>query len=407
MPDVPTIIEAGQPQFPIVPWFALVGPADLPAEIVATMNKAMVAALAKPAVREQMERHGFIPKIVHAGGACGLHEGPARRLESRAERRRHRAAMTEGRMKLLALLALAASLLTAGAAQAQYPDKPVRIIVPFIAGSAPDVAARQVAQRLTAGLGQQFVVDNKPGVAGNIGAEVAARARARRLQPDADDQQPRARRPFSMPRVNYDVLKDFVPVTMITRIPSLMVVPPSSPAKTVMEFVALAKSMPGKLNYGSGGTGSLAHLSGEAFRLAAGIDYIHVPYKGAPDIVLALLSKQIEVGFPTMPTAFRPAQQGSLRALAVTSAKRTKVMPEVPTLLEAMPDGFALDAWLALAAPAGTPPEIVTRLYAVLAEGLKDPAFRSALDGDGSEVVLNSPAEFAALLRARRPRGRP
>jgi tripartite-type tricarboxylate transporter receptor subunit TctC len=200
-------------------------------------------------------------------------------------------------------------------------------------------------------------------------------------------------------KVNFDPLKDFVPVTMITRIPSLMVVPPSSPAKSVTEFVALAKSMPGKLNYGSGGAGSLAHLSAEAFRLAAGIDYLHVPYKGAPDIVLALLSKQIDVGFPTMPTAFRPAQQGTLRALAVTSAKRTKAMPEVPTLLEAMPNGFALDAWLALAAPAGTPSEIVTRLYAVLVEALKDPAFRSSLDSDGSEVVFNSPGEFAALLQ--------
>ena len=307
-------------------------------------------------------------------------------------------------MKGLALLAMAACLLTAGAAQAQYPDKPVRVIVPFIAGSAPDVAARQVAQRLAAGLGQQFVVDNKPGAAGNIGAEVAARA-----APDGYSlmlmTSSHVLAPFLYARVNYDVLRDFAPVTMITRIPSLMVVPPSSPAKTVMEFVALAKSMPGKLNYGSGGTGSLAHLSGEAFRLAAGIDYLHVPYKGAPDIVLALLSEQIQVGFPTMPTAFRPAQQGSLRALAVTSAQRTKAMPEVPTLLEAMPDGFALDAWLALAAPAGTPPEIVTRLYAVLAESLKDPAFRSALDGDGSEVVLNSPAEFATLLRSEAAKG--
>jgi tripartite-type tricarboxylate transporter receptor subunit TctC len=302
-------------------------------------------------------------------------------------------------MKPLALLIAAAGLLVAGAAQAEYPDRPVRLIVPFIAGSAPDVAARQVAQRLTAGLGQQFVVDNKPGAAGNIGAEVAARA-----APDGYSlmlmTSSHVLNPFLYARVNYDAIKDFVPVTMITRIPSLMVVPPSSPAKTVMEFVALAKSMPGQLNYGSGGAGSLAHLSGEAFRLAAGIDYLHVPYKGAPDIVLALLGDQIQVGFPTMPTAFRPAQQGSLRALAVTSAQRTKAMPEVPTLLEAMPDGFALDAWLALAAPAGTPTEIVTRLYAVLVEGLKDPAFRSALDSDGSEVVFNSPAEFATLLQS-------
>ncbi|MBI2738874.1 MAG: tripartite tricarboxylate transporter substrate binding protein [Rhodospirillales bacterium] len=300
--------------------------------------------------------------------------------------------------KTLALLALAASLLTAGAAHAEYPDKPVRIIVPFIAGSAPDVAARQVAQRLTASFGQQFVVDNKPGVAGNIGAEVAARA-----APDGYSlmlmTSSHILSPLLYAKVNYDPLKDFVPVTMITRIPSLMVVPPSSAAKSAMEFVALAKSMPGKLNYGSGGAGSLAHLSAEAFRLAAGIDYTHVPYKGAPDIVLALLGKQIDVGFPTMPTAFRPAQQGALRALAVTSARRSKVMPEVPTLLEAMPNGFELDAWLALAAPAGTPLQIVTRLHSALAESLKDPGFRSALDSDGSEVVLNSPAEFTALLQ--------
>jgi tripartite-type tricarboxylate transporter receptor subunit TctC len=312
-------------------------------------------------------------------------------------------------MRGLALFAMATCLLTAGAAQAQYPDRqypdrPVRLIVPFIAGSAPDVAARQVAQRLTAGLGQQVVVDNKPGAAGNIGAEVAARA-----APDGYSlllmTSSHVLNPFLYARTHYDAVRDFVPVTMITRIPSLMVVPPSSPARTVMEFVTLAKSMPGTLNYGSGGAGSLAHLSAEAFRLAAGIDYLHVPYKGAPDIVLALLGNQIQVGFPTMPTAFRPAQQGSLRALAVTSAQRTKAMPEVPTLLEAMPDGFALDAWLALAAPAGTPPEIVTRLYAVLVEGLKDPAFRSALDGDGSEVVFNSPAEFAALLRSEAAKG--
>jgi tripartite-type tricarboxylate transporter receptor subunit TctC len=307
-------------------------------------------------------------------------------------------------MRGLAFLAMGACLLTAGTAEAEYPDKPVRIIVPFIAGSAPDVAARQVAQRLTAGLGQQVVVDNKPGAAGNIGAEVAARA-----APDGYSlmlmTSSHVLNPFLYARTHYDAVRDFVPVTMITRIPSLMVVPPSSPARTVMEFVALAKSMPGTLNYGSGGAGSLAHLSAEAFRLAAGIDYLHVPYKGAPDIVLALLGNQIQVGFPTMPTAFRLSQRGGVGAVAATTPQRTKAMPEVPTLLEAMPDGFALDAWLALAAPAGTPPEIVTRLYAVLVEGLKDPAFRSALDGDGSEVVFNSPAEFAALLRSEAAKG--
>jgi len=307
-------------------------------------------------------------------------------------------------MRVLVLLAALLSLVAGGAARADYPDKPVRIIVPFIAGSAPDVAARQAAQRLTIGLGQQFIVENKPGAAGNIGAEVAARA-----APDGYTLMlmttSHVQNKFLYARLNYDVQKDFVPVTMITRIPSLMVVPPSSPAKTVGEFIVLAKSRPGKLNYASGGFGSLAHLSAEGFRFAAGIDYIHVPYKGAPDIVMALLGQQVDVAFPTMPTAFRPAQQGSLRALAVTSAKRTRAMPEVPTLLEAMPNGFDLDAWLALAAPAGTPADIVQRIYATLREALNDQTFRDALANDGSEIVINSPQEFAALLRNETTKG--
>ncbi len=300
-------------------------------------------------------------------------------------------------MGRVAFLVLSILLFSTGA-QAEYPDKPVRIVVPFIAGSAPDVAARQVAQRLTASLGQQFIIDNKPGAAGNIGAEVAARA-----APDGYTlmllTSSHLLNPFLYARVNYDPMKDFAPITLITRIPSLMVVPPSSPAKTVAEFVALAKAEPGKLNYGSGGAGSLAHLSAEAFRFATGIDYVHVPFKGAPEIVLGLLSEQVQVGFPTMPTAFRQAQQGALRPLAVTSARRTTVMPEVPTLLEAMPDGFALEAWLALVAPTGTPATIIARLHATLAAASNDPPFREALGSDGSEVVLNSPTELAALMR--------
>jgi tripartite-type tricarboxylate transporter receptor subunit TctC len=302
------------------------------------------------------------------------------------------------------LLLVAALSLVGGTAQAEYPDKPVRVIVPFIAGSAPDVAARQAAQRLTERLGQQFVIENKPGAAGNIGAEVASRA-----APDGYTlmllTSSHVQNKFLYGKLNYDAQKDFVPITMLTRIPSLMVVPPSSPAKTVMELIALAKANPGKLNYGSGGVGSLAHLSAEAFRFAAGIDYIHVPYKGAPDIVMGLLGEQIQVAFPTMPTAFRPAQQGKLRALAVTSARRTRVMPEVPTLLEAMPNGFALEAWLSLVAPAGTPPDIVERIYATLREALKDRAFVDALGNDGSEIVVSSPKEFAVQIVDEATRG--
>jgi tripartite-type tricarboxylate transporter receptor subunit TctC len=302
-------------------------------------------------------------------------------------------------MRRLAILALAAVLAAAGGAHAQYPDKPVRILVPFIAGSAPDVTARQVAERLTSGFGQQFIVENRPGAAGNIGAEVAARA-----APDGYTlmlmTSSHLLNPYLYAKVGYDPLKDFVPITMITRIPSLMVVPPSSPAKSVADFIALAKARPGKLNFGSGGIGSLAHLSGEAFRFAAGIDYVHVPYKGAPDILRGLLGEQIEVGFPTMPTVVRPAQQGQLRALAITTEKRSPVMPDVPTLIEAMPNGFAMEAWLGLAAPARTPQAIVERVYRTLKAASAEPTFRAALTGDGSEMVFSSPAELAASLPA-------
>lgn len=300
-------------------------------------------------------------------------------------------------MRWMMLLSAAAMLAFATEASAQYPDKPVKIIVPYIAGSAPDVAARQAADKLTAGLGQQFIIDNKPGAGGNIGAEVAVRA-----APDGYTlllmTGGHILNPLLYAKIGYDPLKDFVPITVITRLPSLMVVPPSSPAKTVAEFIALAKAKPGKLNYGSGGVASLAHLSAEAFRLAAGIDYVHVPYKGAPDIVRGLLGNQIDVAFPTMPTAIRFAQQGQLRALAVTSAKRSHVMPEVPTLLEAMSNGFVQDAWLGLAAPVGTPTAVVERIYGTLRDAAKDPGFRAALASDGSEVVFNAPAEFGSML---------
>ena len=306
-------------------------------------------------------------------------------------------------MRWLLFLVMAGLLLVNGVARAEYPDKPVHLIVPFIAGSAPDLAARQAAQRLTDGLKQQVVVENRPGAAGNIGAEVTARAK-----PDGYTlmlmTSSHLHNQYLYAKLHYDPIKDFAPITLLTRLPGLMVVPPSSPAKTVAEFVAFAKGRPGQLNYGSGGVGSLAHLSAEAFRHAAGIDYIHVPYKGAPDIVLALLGEQVHVGFPTMGNAVEPARQGTLRALAVTGAKRTPVLPMVPTLLEAMPQGFVLEAWLGLAAPAGTPSEVIDRVAAILVASRNDAVFRATLEKDGSEVVFNSPIQFAAFLREDAPR---
>jgi len=208
-------------------------------------------------------------------------------------------------MRWLSALLVAVLPALAGPVQAQAPypaARPVKIIVPYIAGSAPDVMARLVGEQLGAALNQVFIIDNKPGAAGNVGTEIAARAPADGYTLLVFTGNA-VTNPLIFLNTAYDPLKDFVHITVVTRLPSLMVVPPSSPAKTVAEFIALAKSKPGKLNYGSGGFLSLANFSASAFRLAADIDYVHVPYKGAPDIIRGLLGEQIDVGFPTMPTA--------------------------------------------------------------------------------------------------------
>ena len=296
---------------------------------------------------------------------------------------------------LLLATAIAAGL--AGPAAAQYPDKPVRLIVPFTAGGSPDTTARRVAQRLTQELKQQFIVENRPGAAGNIGAETAARS-----APDGYTLMMMANshviNPALYKKITYDVVKDFTPICLILRGGSMMVVPADSPAKTVREFVDLAKANPGKLNFGSGGAGSPAHLAAEAFRQATGIDYVHVPYKGAPEIVRALLSAQVQLGFPTFETALGQVQQKTLRALATTGSRRSRLLPDTPTLLEALPNGFSLEGWLGLVAPAGTPPEVGKAIVAAMTNALKDPAFREQLESGGSDIDFKPGPEFGAIL---------
>jgi tripartite-type tricarboxylate transporter receptor subunit TctC len=295
------------------------------------------------------------------------------------------------------LLSAAVLVGLAGQATAQYPDKPVRLVVPFTAGGSPDTTARRVAQRLTQELKQQFVVENRPGAAGNIGAESVARS-----APDGYTLMMIANshviNPALYSKVAYDVVKDFTPICLIVRGGSMMVVPAGSPARTVKEFVDLAKANPGKLNFGSGGAGSPAHLAAEAFRQATGIDYVHVPYKGAPEIVRALLSDQVQVGFPTFETALGQVQQNTLRALATTGSKRSRLLPETPTLLEALPNGFSLEGWLGLVAPAGTPPEVGKAIVAAMTNALKDPTFREQLESGGSEIDFRPGPEFGAIL---------
>jgi len=300
-------------------------------------------------------------------------------------------------MRWTVFLSAVALSIFAGQASAQYPDRPVRIIVPFTAGGSPDTTARRVAQRLTQELNQQFIVENKPGAAGNIGAEQAARA-----APDGYTllmmANSHAINQALYARINYDPLKDFTPICLLVRGGHMMVVPIESPAKTVNEFIDLARANPGKLFYGSGGSGSPAHLAAEAFRQATGIDYVHVPYRGAPETVRALLANQVQVGFPTFDTALSQVQQKTLRALATTGSKRSRQLPDTPTLLEALPNGFSLEGWLGLAAPAGTPAEVGQAIVAALTRALKDPAFRESMESGGQELDFLPGSEFGALL---------
>jgi tripartite-type tricarboxylate transporter receptor subunit TctC len=296
---------------------------------------------------------------------------------------------------LLGILALAA----ATPALAQYPNKPVKLVVPFIAGSAPDVLARNVGERLAAKIGQPIVIENRGGAGGNVGAEYAAKQ-----APDGYTlmlaTSSHLVNPSLYGKVAYDPVKDFAPVALLIRMPSLLIVPNDSPAKNVHELIALAKANPGKFNYGSGGNGSQAHLAGALFKSVTGIDVVHVPYKGAPEIVASMLSGQTQLAFPTFSTALPQVRAGKLRGLAVTSARRNPQLPDVPTLLEAMPNGFELEAWFGLWAPAGTPSDIVKRLNADVGAVLADPEFRAKLAADGSDVVVGgTPDEFAGYVR--------
>ena len=301
----------------------------------------------------------------------------------------------------------AASLLAAGAfdttvafAQdaASFPTKPIQVIVPFPAGVGVDVVVRIIAPRLGAVLGQPVVVDNKPGAGGNIGHDLAARAPkdGYTLLATASNF---VANPSLYRTVNYDPLQDFVPVTGLIRTPSVLVVPPDSPIKSVQELIALAKASPGKLNYASGGNGSMAHFSGELFKSLAGVEMQHIPYKGSPEIMTSLLSRQTDLAFPVLVSVLPQLKAGTLRALAITGTKRSPVLPDVPTMYEVMSPGFDIESENGMVAPAGVSPAVVARLNAEIVKILRDPAVAGPLTANGFEVVASTPAEFGARLK--------
>jgi tripartite-type tricarboxylate transporter receptor subunit TctC len=300
---------------------------------------------------------------------------------------------------LTAMTCLLAALPSAQA-QAVYPNKPIRLVVPFAPGGSTDALARLLAEELRAELGQTVIVDNKAGAGGNIGGDVVAKA-----APDGYTVLMTAAgltviNPSLYSKMPFNPVRDLRPVTLLIQEPNLMVVNPKVPAKTVAEFIAYAKAHPKDVSFGSPGNGSPAHLGGEWFNQLTGTTMVHVPYKGTGPAINDLLAGQIAMMIDNMPALWPHVQAGKLRALAVSTDKRATAAPELPTIAESGVKGFAFGAWKGLMVPAATPSDIVDRLQAASAKALAKPEFRKKLTELGAEPVGSTPAQFAAVIKS-------
>jgi tripartite-type tricarboxylate transporter receptor subunit TctC len=287
----------------------------------------------------------------------------------------------------------------ANVATSMYPTKPIRLIAPFAPGGGADFVGRVAGQKLGAALGQAVVIDNRAGAGGAIGTELAARSPADGYTLLVGSQGPFAILPALSARLAYDPLKDFAPVTLGVSFPFVLVVHPSLPVNSVQELIALAKARPGQLNFGSPGNGSTTHLATELLKVLAKIDVVHVPYKGVAPAVADLLGGQLQFMSGDLSTLMPQVRAGKLRALALTGAKRSPLVPELPTIAESGVPGYEASGWFGVMAPAATPRELVLRLNAALVKGIMEPDARERLAALGGEVVANRPAEFSARIR--------
>jgi tripartite-type tricarboxylate transporter receptor subunit TctC len=284
-------------------------------------------------------------------------------------------------------------------AQAPYPTKPVRLIVPQSPGASTDLTARLIAQKLSAAFGQPVVVDNRPGAGSIIGTDLVAKA-----APDGYTLLVVASSITLNPSLHrnlpFDVLRDLAPITQLSAFPNLLTVHPALPVKTVKDLIALAKAKPGSLNYGSSGSATGTHLSAELFKYMTGIDMVHVPYKGGGPAVQALLGGQVQLNFATIVSVLPHVRSGKLRAIAVTTAKRSPSMPEIPTIAESGVPGYDHGPWNGFLAPARTPRAVIARLNEETARILHLPETKAVFTNEGAEPVGNKPEEFGAIIKA-------
>ena len=302
------------------------------------------------------------------------------------------------RRKFLHLAAGAAALPAASRlARAQtYPSRPVRIVVGFVPGGGADITARLIGQWLSERLGQPFIIDNRPGAGSNIATEAVVRAPAdgyTLLLVGAFN----AVNATLYDKLNFNFIRDIAPVATMYYVPNVMAVHPSFPAKTILEFIAYSKSNPGKVNMGSGTTGASMHMSGELFKIMAGIDMVHVFYRGAGPTLTDLLAGQVQVSFPTMPASIEYIRAGRLRALAVTTATRSDALPDIPTVGEFLP-GYEASAWYGVGAPRNTPAEIIEKLNREINSALADPRMKVRLAELGGTILAGSSDDFGKII---------
>jgi tripartite-type tricarboxylate transporter receptor subunit TctC len=304
--------------------------------------------------------------------------------------------------KTIAMLIAAAMLPMATLASAQapaYPDKPIRIVVPFPVGGIADTFGREVGRKLTEAWGQPVLIDNRTGAGGNIGADIVAKSPPDGYTLVIGNIGTHAVNLSLFPSMPFDTIKDFTPIVHLLDAEGLLIVNPSIIATTVPELIALARSQPGKLSYGSGGVGTTSHLAGELFKSMTKVDIVHIPYKGNVPAITDLLGGQTSMAFATMPTVLPHVRAGKLRPLAVLGTARSPALPDVPTVAESVP-GFEVSNWIGLFGPAGMPPAIVARLNAEVQKIMRSPEIQKRLETEGAKFIPMTPEQFAAFQKA-------
>lgn len=302
--------------------------------------------------------------------------------------------------KITGSLVLLALVSTVAPVHAQpYPTKPIRMVVPSAPGSGPDLIARVVAQKLTESLGKPVVADPRPGAGGSLGAEIVAKSPPDGYTLIMGSAGSHSVNSALYPKLPYDAVKDFAPISLVSTAPNILIVHPSLPVKSVKDLVALARAKPGDLTFGSGGNGSTAHLSGELFRVLAKVNMVHVPFKGAPAAVIGVMTGEISLAILNLPPALPHVRSGKLKALGVSTATRSSAVPDIPTIAEAGLPGYDAGTWYGLLAPAGTPGDIIARLNAELVKGLRSAEMKKRIAAEGGDVIGGTPDEFTAVIK--------